>query len=121
MKRFFLLIAVVLLCAFTNVQGFVQKDTTHNNITFEVVASDSYYIISGPSDLLHHVANKENGQPTLPRLFPTFSKFQFAGFPRESETGFNRKSQISKYVYYAKCHIKRLEGTDIIYPFNYFW
>lgn len=117
MKRFFLLITAVLLSVFTNIQGVVPSETTHSNIA----VSYNDYIISGVSDIFHHVANNENVQPTLPQLFPTISKFRFAGFSVESETGINREREISKYIVYAECHILRFEGPDIIYPFNYFW
>ena len=121
MKRPFFLMIIALLCVVSSVQGVVQKETAHTDIAIEATASGSHYIISGASDLLNHVANKEDVQPTLPRLFPTFYKFPFAGFSLELETRFNSKSEISNYVYYARCLILRLEGTDIIYPFHCFW
>lgn len=122
MKWFFISVGIILLCFVSNVQGFAHKETKHTiNIALDSSTSDNPFIISDASDLFNHTANNENGQRSFQRLFPTSQKFFFGGLLLNENDELKRKSEISNYVFIAECHIVRFEGSDIIFPFNYFW
>lgn len=122
MKWFFKWGSIIVLCFVINVQGFAQEETKHNKIiTLESSASDNQFIISEASGLFNHVANRENGQRLFQRLFPTFQKFLYGRLLLNENAELNRTNEMSNYVFFTECHIVRLEGTDIIHPFNYFW
>ena len=119
MKQFLNTI-IFLTCIVFNAEEIVAKETTQKIVIIDS-ASEHQYILTSASELFNPAACKETWQYSVQRLLPTFLKHSIIGDKSETETGLQRKSKINSYAAYAENHILRLEVTDIIHPFNYFW
>ena len=122
----FLYTILFLTCIVFNAENIVAKETKQNKETNQSIviidsASEHQYILTSASDLFNHTACRETWQYSFQRLLPTFHKYSIIGDLSETETGLPRKSKINSYVAYAENHIIRLEVTDIIHPYDYFW
>lgn len=120
--RFFFLLAVVILSFVFNALGSAQdKATDSNNTIIESYVSENRSMLCGATDIFNLSANKENAQRTIQRLYPTFQKYLNIGILSNENVELKKKNQLSYYFFYAECHISRLEGVDLIHPFDYFW
>ena len=113
---------IIILCFAFNVHVHAQEQAIqYHDISVEYSASDNLFIISGSCGLLNQTANKETGQPIIQRLLPSVKKFTFSVFSTNEYAEQNRKNKVAHHILIAKNQVIRLEGTDIIHPFNYFW
>ncbi len=117
MKHIFILLAIILTYSVTEGKG--SKNHSKNNVLV-CPASESRIITPDVSGLFN-IPTKENTQSFFRQIFPTLRN----GFPAKLQANTNvdpgRNKKISNYIIFTRCQIKRLEGTDIIHPFNYFW
>ncbi|WP_346861750.1 hypothetical protein [uncultured Draconibacterium sp.] len=120
MKRFFSTMAVLLTFVF-NVQASAHHETKDSaDIVVNSYASTNHFINSGVWDLFNQATSQENEQSAFERLFPSSQKFFLGEFLKDANADLNQKKEIAIYIFYADCHISRLEGIDLIFPFNYF-
>lgn len=105
-----------------NLQGIARdRNLPSEDHTFDFIASEKQSILSGSSALFHHSACKETAQQSVLQKLPVFKK-QFSGEMLPS--GFPKliKNEVKAIcILKTGCLLRRPMGTNIIYPFNYFW
>jgi hypothetical protein len=118
--RQFLNTILFLTCIVFNTEEIAAKEIIQNLAIIDS-ASEQQYILTSASDIFNPAACRETWQYSVQRVLPTFLKYSIIGDKSATETPSQRKSKINSYAAYAENHILRLEVTDIIHPFNYFW
>lgn len=113
------LVCIIVLCISASQLPYRVRNT---NVVFtESSFSDKQVIFSTSSVWFNDEANKENCQQSGPRLFSTKQKFINGKTLTGRVSELSKNSKITNYILISEYHIKRLEGNDIIHPFNYFW
>ena len=121
MKQFIWVYIVVLIIS---VSQFTNRNGNNKGAFIESYFSDKQSLISISSILFSEeieLANKENHHQCRPQLSLKKQKFVNEKILAERVSELNRNSKMTNYIFISECQINRLEGNDIIHPFNYFW
>jgi hypothetical protein len=120
MKQIHITIVFLLAGIIFNVQTIAANNTNHRVVITNSVSTNLLQI-SDAALFLSHTTTRETCQHSFQKLLPIFYRYSVIGHSKEIETEQQRKSQIIQYTFFAENLILRLEVTDIIYPFNYYW
>jgi hypothetical protein len=120
MKWLFISVAFILVFVYKGHAVPNNETTPGNCIVIDKLVTASYFNNADVWNVLNEATNHQNHQLTFQNLFPTYPKFLSGGILKNRNAELKRTNGIRVYILYAECHILRLEGVDIIYPYNTF-
>ena len=108
---------VVILCCGLNIEMTLSDGTIqHANM----VANNDVYL-AGYTDTFHSTASKETNGGGVQGFSTSGHKLPAWGFSAKKYAVLIKANKNANYLRLSANHISRLEGPDIIRPFNYFW
>ena len=117
-SRIFLLVLLLILKLHGNARGSSCAADDH---VFGVVSAENQEMLSGSSGLFHPAACKETTYPLVQQILPEIRKlFRGEMLPVEF-TELENKEEKALFVFESGRLVRWPRGTDLIYPFNYFW